>query len=472
MDTAWWHLVAALASLVLALGAGGHALLYKRDVRAAIGWVGLILLVPVGGSLLYLAFGVNRIRRRALEQPRERLRAASAGRHRARLEELPEPYGALARLGERVNPLPLLAGNQVLPLRDGDEAYPAMLAAIDGAERTIGLATYIFDRDPLGLRFLEALARAVKRGVEVRVLADSVGLRYSWPAMDRELRRAGVPVARFLPSRLPWKLSYANLRNHRKILTVDGIVAFAGGLNLRHGHLLSENPASPVQDLHFRFEGPVVAELQGLFVRDWQFTTREALGGPSWFPPLPERGPVTARVIADGPDEDFERLRWMLLGALAVATRSVRLVTPYFLPDQALITALGVAALRGVEIEILLPARNNLRLVQWAMQAQLWQVLERGCRVWLTPPPFDHTKLLLVDDGWALVGSANWDPRSLRLNFEVGIECYEPELGRRLAAIVAAKRAGAREVTLAEMDSRPLPLRLRDGVARLLTPYL
>jgi cardiolipin synthase len=429
VDTAWWHLVAALASLVLALGAGGHALLYKRDVRAAIGWVGLILLVPVGGSLLYLAFGVNRIRRRALEQPRERLRAASAGRHRARLEELPEPYGALARLGERVNPLPLLAGNQVLPLRDGDEAYPAMLAAIDGAERTIGLATYIFDRDPLGLRFLEALARAVKRGVEVRVLADSVGLRYSWPAMDRELRRAGVPVARFLPSRLPWKLPYANLRNHRKILTVDGIVAFAGGLNLRHGHLLSENPASPVQDLHFRFEGPVVAELQGLFVRDWQFTTREALGGPSWFPPLPERGPVTARVIADGPDEDFERLRWMLLGALAVATRSVRL-------------------------------------------AQLWQVLERGCRVWLTPPPFDHTKLLLVDDGWALVGSANWDPRSLRLNFEVGIECYEPELGRRLAAIVAAKRAGAREVTLAEMDSRPLPLRLRDGVARLLTPYL
>ncbi|MCZ7650668.1 MAG: phospholipase D-like domain-containing protein [Thermoanaerobaculia bacterium] len=472
MEIAWWELVAALATLALAAFAAGHALLYKRDVRAAIGWVGLVLLVPLLGGLLYLTLGVNRIRRRAAGLPQDRLRPATGGRRPARAEEVGEPLAALARLGERVNPLPLLSGNRVTPLLDGDEAYPAMLAAIDGAQRSVGLATYIFDRDPVGRRFLAALARAVGRGVEVRVLVDAVGLRYSWPAMDRELRRAGVPVARFLPTRLPWKIPYANLRNHRKLLVVDGRRAFTGGMNLRHGHLLGDRPRHPVQDLHFGVEGPAVAELQELFVHDWQFTTREALGGEGWFPPLPERGPVVARVIADGPDEDFDRLRWTLLGALAVATRSVSVVTPYFLPDQALITALGVAALRGVEVDILLPEQNNLRLVQWAAEAQLWQVLERGCRVHLTPPPFDHSKLLLVDEGWALVGSANWDPRSLRLNFEVGVECYDAALGRRLAGIVAAKRSAAREVSLAELDARPLAVRLRDGLARLLSPYL
>lgn len=472
MAFAWWEIVAALATFALAAFAAGHALLYKRDVRAAIGWVGLVLLVPLLGGLLYLTLGVNRIRRRASGMPQERLRPATGGQRPVRAEEVGESLAALARLGQRINPLPLLAGNRVAPLLNGDQAYPEMLAAIEGAERSVGLATYIFDQDTAGRRFLAALARAVERGVEVRVLVDAVGLRYSWPPMDRELRRAGVPVARFLPTRLPWKIPYANLRNHRKILIVDGRVAFTGGMNLRHGHLLGERPRHPVQDLHFRVEGPAVAELQELFVHDWQFTTREALGGEGWFPPLAERGPVVARVIADGPDEDFDRLRWTLLGALAVASRSVTVVTPYFLPDQALITALGVAALRGVEVDILLPEQNNLRLVQWAAQAQLWQVLERGCRVHLTPPPFDHSKLLLVDEGWALVGSANWDPRSLRLNFEVGVECYDAALGRRLAGIVEARRAEAREVSLAELDARPLPIRLRDGLARLLTPYL
>lgn len=472
MEVSWWELVAALATLTLTAFAAGHALLYKRDVRAAIGWVGLVLLVPLVGGLLYLTLGVNRIRRRAAELPQERLRPASGGQPPARAEEVGEPLAALARLGERVNPLPLLAGNRVTPLVNGDEAYPEMLTAIEGAQRSVGLATYIFDRDPVGRRFSQALSRAVGRGVEVRVLVDAVGLRYSWPAMDRELRQAGVPVARFLPTLLPWRIPYANLRNHRKLLTVDGKLAFTGGMNLRHGHLLADRPRHPVQDLHFRVEGPAVAELQELFARDWQFTTREALGGEGWFPPLGAEGPSVARVIADGPDEDLDRLRWTLLGALAVASRSVTVLTPYFLPDQSLITALGVAALRGVEVDILLPERNNLRLVQWAAEAQLWQVLERGCRVRLTPPPFDHGKLMLVDEGWALVGSANWDPRSLRLNFEVGLECYDPELGRRLAGIVAAKRAVAREVTLAELDARPLPVRLRDGLARLLMPYL
>jgi cardiolipin synthase len=161
-----------------------------------------------------------------------------------------------------------------------------------------------------------------------------------------------------------------------------------------------------------------------------------------------------------------------LLGALSIARYSIRILTPYFLPDPAVISALNLAAMRGVEVDILLPSRSNLPFVQWASRAMWWQVLTHGCRLWLTAPPFDHSKLMLVDDCWALVGSANWDARSLRLNFEFNLECYDVDLAARLKEIVETKRKTAHQVTLAEVDGRGVPIRLRDGLARLLTPYL
>jgi cardiolipin synthase A/B len=467
-----------VVTLALSLAAAIHAILLKRDVRAAIGWVGLIVLVPGIGALLYFLLGINRIQRRAsalrdlrsapgvpaLEGPSEAVISAQIGEDPTLL--------SLRRVGNQVTRLPLLAGNRVEPLVNGEEAFPAMLEAIAGARRTLGLATYIFDNDMAGRLFLDALADAVRRGVEVRVLVDAVGARFSMPPIHRALRKAGVPVARFLPTLLPWRMPFANLRNHRKILVADGELAFTGGMNIRHGHLVSANPPSPVQDLHFRLEGPVVAELQEVFVHDWHFATREALAGEGWFPRLESRGEVLARAVADGPDEDFDKLRWVLLGALASARTSIRLVNPYFLPDQALITGLNVAALRGVEVTVLLPQVNNLPVVHWATMAQLWQILDKGCRVFLTRPPFDHSKLLVVDGAWCFVGSANWDPRSLRLSFELNVECYDRGLAQSLEDLVAAKLASAHELTLEELDGRPFLVRLRDGVARLLTPYL
>jgi cardiolipin synthase len=271
---------------------------------------------------------------------------------------------------------------------------------------------------------------------------------------------------------MPWRMPYANLRNHRKLLVVDGQVGFTGGMNLRKGNLVKEDPPDPITDVHFRITGPVVAHLQQSFVEDWLFATGEELGQVECFPEIQRAGDVLARGISDGPDDDFEKLHWIFMGAIAAARRSIRIVTPYFLPDSALLAALSGAALRGVRVDVVIPEKNNLTLVGWACQAQLWQVLEHGGRVWLTPPPFDHTKLFIVDDAWACVGSANWDPRSLRLNFEFNVELYGAELGQQVVRLVEEKIASAREVTPESLHFRPLPIRLRDGAARLLSPYL
>jgi cardiolipin synthase len=263
-----------------------------------------------------------------------------------------------------------------------------------------------------------------------------------------------------------------NMRTHRKILVTDGRLGFTGGLNIRVGHCLKRQPQSPVQDIHFRVRGPVVTQLQEVFADDWLFTTGESLRGEAWFPKPEMAGQVLARSVPDGPDEDFEKLRWTLLGALAIARYSVRIVTPYFLPDPAVVSALNLAAMRGVQVDIILPARSNLRVVDWASRAMWWQVLEHRCRIWLSPPPFDHSKLMLVDGCWVLLGSANWDPRSLRLNFEFNLECYDLDLARQLEEVIVSKLKAAHLVTLRQVDARPLPVRLRDGIARLLTPYL
>ena len=472
--------VAAILTALLTVGAAGHAILYKRDSRSAAGWVGLIVLVPVVGAVLYTMLGVNRIRRRASEIRRGTplftgQYAILHGAERVLGETLDPSHRYLVSLGryvDRVTRRPLTTGNAVRSLINGDAAYPEMLSAIDGARDSVALATYIFDHDAAGRQFVDALARAVQRGVAVRVLIDGVGARYSRPSVVGILAGRGVRVARFMPTLKPWSAPFWNLRNHRKLLVVDGAVGFTGGMNIRAGHVLAGRPAHPVQDLHFRFDGPVVQHLADAFAEDWAFTTGEALGGPPWQREVPVAGQVVARGIPDGPDADFEAMHRVILGAMASARSSIRVVTPYFVPDASLITGLTVAATRGVAVEVVLPAKSNLPYVHWATQAMLWQVLKRDVQVFLSLPPFDHSKLMTIDDAWTFVGSANWDARSLRLNFEFNVECYDPVLTATVNRIFEQKRDAARPVTAEELDGRSLPVRLRDGIARLASPYL
>ena len=449
-----------------ALFAAGHAVVYKREPRSAAMWLLVIMLLPAAGPVMYALLGVNRVQRRAARMRGTRVRP----RPPISLEKtLPgTQLTPLARLIDQVAERPLVSGNAVEPLVDGKEAYPAMLQAIEAARTSVALASYIFHSDGIGRQFIDALMRAHGRGVAVRVLIDDVSSRLSWSSPARELRRAGVPLGVFNPTLVPARLHAMNLRNHRKILIVDGSVGFTGGMNIDRRYWGD----GAYRDLHFVLRGPVVGQLMEVFLEDWRFATDEALHGAPWVCAPPDAGQCIARTIDGGPDESTERLRWAFIGGANEARRSVRIATPYFLPEAALISELNAAAMRGVEVDILLPEKSDLPHVHWAMMHQLWQVLEYGCRVWLRPPPFDHSKLMVVDAEWTLFGSGNWDARSLRLNFELDVECYSRELGRRMDRLMLDRRTESEPVSLQTLAARSLPVKLRDGVARLFAPLL
>jgi cardiolipin synthase len=458
-----------LIHLLLAAGVTIHVLLTKREAGSSVAWIGLAWLAPILGSVLYLLLGINRVRRRALNlrRPRPITRSERLAREARRAADHLAP---LERAGQRITGRPAEYGNAIAMLRNGDDAYPKMLAAIEAAQRSIALSSYIFRADVAGNPFIEALIRAMQRGVQVRVLIDGYGGGYFTSSTYRRLHRAGVPAARFLHSSLPWRMPFLNLRSHKKILGIDGRIAFTGGLNIGAENLTRNHPPQPVFDTHFRFEGPVVAQLIEVFAADWLFATQERLEGDAWFPVLAAAGDSTARVVTSGPDNDLEKIEFVILEALACARTSIRIMTPYFLPDERIITALSLAAYRGVEVDLVLPEHSNHPTVDWGSRVQMAPLLKAGCRVWTYPAPFNHSKLMTIDDIWALIGSANWDVRSFRLNFELDLEVYTSPLVQEVDELITAHQKA--RISASDLDARPLPLRLRDGAARLMVPYL
>lgn len=478
---AYWPLATSLFVGVVSIVLVISVVLIKRDESSAIAWVGLILLAPVLGAVAYLLFGINRIHRRAMRtRPRSSIphdwTTASSARDKleASIDSLEpgSPDRLRRKLIDALTTVPSVRGNAVRVLRDGDQAYPAMLEAIETAQHSVAIASYIFKADSLGIQFIDALERATQRGVEVRVLLDGAGQMYALPTAASALRHCGVRYARYLHSFWPWQMPYLNLRNHRKILIVDGKTGFAGGINISRANLIETSPWRPVRDLHFGFEGPVVSQLMEAFADDWAFTTGELLDGPVWFPAPVAAGEVDARAITSGPHEPIDRMRWILHAAISQARTRICVMTPYLLPDEIIVAELRLAAIRGVEIDIIIPEHSNLFFVDWAVRARLDELLVDGCRVWFGPRPFNHAKLMIVDDDWALVGSSNWDPRSLRLNFELNVECRSEALVNELAGVFARERDASHAVTLEEMRGRSIPVRLRDGIARLFSPYL
>lgn len=461
--------VLTILRLALAASVTWHVLRSKRDTAAATGWIGVVWLMPFVGCALYLMFGINRVQRRARRLAKEH---GWDGRGPyPDLRHTPEGHWRpLATMVGRLTAMPLLKGNVVTCLHDGDNAYPVMIEAIDQAQSSVLLCSYIFRADSVGLRFVEALTRAQARGLEVRVLVDGVGSGYLFSGIMRALSRQGIPCARFMHSVWPWRMPFINLRNHRKILTIDGRIGFVGGLNIGQENLVRLRTKLPVADTHFRVEGAVVRQLNEVFARDWSFTMGEELQGERYFPVLGATGALPARIVVSGPDNDLDKIELAMLQAIAMARHRISLMTPYFLPDERFVTGLCLAAMRGVEIDIVLPGSSNHRLIDWARDAGLIPLLDAGCRIWMSRPPFNHSKLLVIDGSWSFVGSANIDMRSLRLNFEINMEMYDPDISAELDAFIASRRHD--RVTHHALDKLPRAIKFRNAAFRLLLPYL
>ena len=301
------------------------------------------------------------------------------------------------------------------------------------------------------------------------MLLDGVGEWYSMPRASALLKGTRVRLERFLPPRLLPPTVSLNLRNHRKSLVIDGHEAFTGGINIRDRYL-AEDGEERVVDLHFRLLGPVAAQIETVFLRDWHFATGDALTAAR---PVPRPGgSALCRVVADGPDGKLDRLTALYTGAIGSARQRIAIMTPYFVPPRELIAPLQAAALSGVDVAVILPQRNNLPYVHRATRHLLWELLERGVHVYYQPPPFVHSKLLLVDEDYAQVGSANMDPRSLRLNFELNVEVFDAAFNATLAAHFEAAWDPSRIVTPEEISQRRLAERTRDALCWLFSPYL
>jgi cardiolipin synthase len=457
----------SVVHILLAICVTVHVLFHKRDVGASIGWIGLAWLSPILGSILYVMFGINRVKQRAnqLREKRPDRLVAKSGISRGRDDHL----ASLERAGDLITQRPAIGGNAVAILHNGDEAYPQMIAAIEAAKSSIALSSYIFRADEAGSAFIEALIRARQRGVRVRVLIDGIGGGYFLSSTYKRLRQHGVPVFRFMHSPLPWRMPFLNLRTHKKMLALDGRIAFTGGLNIGGENLLANHPRHPVRDTHFRVDGPVVAQLVEAFAQDWLFIANENLEGEAWFPALDEVGEAEARIILSGPDENLEKIEFMILEAIACARQSIKVMSPYFLPDDRMVTALALASMRGVEVDVIVPAHNNHRIVGWAMRSQIGPLVAAGCRIWQSPPPFNHSKMMTVDGIWCLIGSSNWDMRSFRLNFELDMEVYHANIVQNLDELMDTRRGAL--ITAAELNDLPLPVKLLDNGARLMLPY-
>jgi cardiolipin synthase len=446
-------------------------LLKKSDVRGALGWIGAAWFSPLLGGLLYYMFGINRVTRRAIKMSRrggaKHRRPGSVG-----LPDAPEQIRDLLEAGGRVTGAPLTKGNALHVLEGGDAAYPEMLAAIAGAQNSIALASYIVRNDAAGRDFAQALIAAKARGIVVRVLLDSVGGGYFYPRIFHRLRAGGVVAALFLHTWLPWRMPFLNMRNHRKLLVVDGALAFTGGMNIGAENSKRLHPKDFITDIHFRVEGPVVRLVMDAFARDWSFTTGEALDEDFWWPELAAAGPVYSRGLLSGPDADIYKLEMFLGAALTLAKKRVRILTPYFLPDARLQFAIAQASLRGVAVDIVIPEHCNYLILDWAMRAHLRFFHDIAAHIVTTPPPFDHAKLCTVDGSWCLIGSSNWDARSFRLNFEFDLECYDPALVKKLDGIIDGRIARGKRMDIKALEKRPVWIRLRDAAARLMMPYL
>lgn len=457
----------------------------------ALAWLALIFALPWLGPALYFLFGEIGLRRSVrrhaeiraeleseeLSEEGESWAAVDAG-ELSDDEDVVEMIRLVEGLGGgSVKGLPILGGNRVDLIADTDDGLDALVAAIDEARHDVHLLFFIYCPDGAGERVAEALLAATRRGVSCRVLADDYGSGRQpetsfFDALAPRLREGGVEVARMLPiRRLRRPLARGDIRNHRKIAVIDGRVAFTGSLNIHDaGFGLPEG--STWRQLTLRIEGPAVHQLQVIFVEDWYFTTEELLERERHFPAAERCGDVCVQTVPGGPTYESDFMEHLVVAALNGADRRAIVASPYFVPTEATLIALRLASLRGAQVQVVVPRKSDQRLADLAARAFFPELLRSGVEIHLHDRGMLHAKALSVDDRFALVGSANFDRRSFRVNYEVNLVLYGHEVARRVRQCQDGYLAEATPIDLEAWNRRPGHLHLLEHTAKLLSPLL
>lgn len=471
-----WDTLAAWPHLRLLLGAGwalyllllgGWIILQKREPVATLSWLFGLALLPWIGLLVYHVFGPQKIRRQRLRRARVR------GDMPAQAFSGDDEVAELARMTRTATGLPMTTASDVRLLVDGAAKYAAVIEDIARAREHVHLEYYIWDADHSGGLLRDALVERARAGVRVRLLLDALGSARA-RTFFADLTAAGGELAWFHPTRFGrfWQRPWTNLRTHRKIIIIDGQVGYTGGMNVTDDQNDGVN-ANAYRDLHLRLEGNVVRALQQVFVEDWAYATgeRDFIGEVARTTPRHAQGRVCAQVITSGPDSSWEAIHRAHVGAIHSARKRVWLATPYFVPGEAAMMSLTSAALAGLDVRLLVPRMSDSRLVTLAARSYFGPLLTAGVKIYEYGPRMLHTKALLVDDSVVIVGSANFDHRSFRLNFEVSVLFDDPGTAGALEQLLEGELASAPRVR----QGRPrglLTARLPEALARLMSPLL
>jgi len=482
LNTAWeW--IAGIPHLKAYLTAGYFAyllwivawiVLQKREPVATLSWVLSLAALPYLGLLIYYLLGPQKVKRQRLRRGRSR----SGMEHYSSVCPPDADCTELAKVAQATSGMPPSSATEVDWLVDGAATYAAILAAVAQARDHVHVEYYIFNDDRSGTALRDALVERARAGVKVRLLLDAVGSSRVRLRFLRPLLEAGGEAVWFHPTQLlkPFKRPWVNMRTHRKLVVVDGRVAFTGGINVTD----EENEqlrGDAYRDLHMRVEGHVVRNLQLVFIEDWIYATgqgrAEFEAQDLWPKDMPGRaqGRIDAQVLVSGPDSSWETIHRLHVAAIHEANERVWLVTPYFVPGEAARMALTSAALGGLDVRLLVPTISDSRLVTWAARSYFDELLEAGVRIFEYGPRMLHTKAFVADDEVCICGSANFDNRSFRLNFELSMMFRDAQLTGELAELLSREMASAREVKF----NRHRPLwrsRLPEAVARLTSPLL
>lgn len=456
--------------------------LENRSPIRTISWVLVLVALPVGGIIIYLFFGQEYRKKKMFSKKGlyylEKLRKQTKNQ----LEKLPENYHLfnevilskrhLINLMLSNSDALLTDNNEVTILRNGSEAFPAMFQAMENAHNHIHLEYYIIEDDELGCQLKDLLIRKAKQGVEVRVIYDDVG---SWQLPRKylsELKQAGVKIYCFIKVRFPLLTSRVNYRNHRKIIVVDGEVAFTGGLNIANRYMHGVKKIGVWRDTHLMLKGGAATALQIVFMADWYFVFKEILKGENYFKNFQQGTGKLVQIVSSGPDSDWESIGQAYFSSIASAHDRVYIATPYLIPTSEIAVAMKAAALGGIDIRILLPGKSDAITPKWSTDSFVEELLIAGVKIYHYQPGFTHSKLIVVDGIFSSVGTANFDFRSLETNFEVNAMIYDEEVAHQLEEQFLDDLRQSEELNLEEWRKRHWIRKTKESFARLLSPML